>query len=107
MLERKNSPQKTGEAVHRDVQPLQLTFSSSASKLLPVRAKIHPKRAEREVLLTWSRRGLRKEDSHKDDGEVHCGGVHYGQRWAARAEAGPEQTPPVSGVRCWLRLPFL
>lgn len=60
-------------------QPLQLTFSSSTSKLLLVRVTTHPKRAERDAVLTWSRRGLRKEGNDEDDGDTRCGDLHCGR----------------------------
>lgn len=106
MLERKTSPNKSGEVIQTGFQLSQLTFASSAPNYRQSEPKSSPGE-QRDTVLTWSRKGLRKEGSNQDDGEAECGDVHPGQGQAARAEAGPEQVPPVPFVRCWLSPCFL
>lgn len=78
MLERKTSPNKSGEVIQAGFQPLPLTFASSAPNYRQSEQKSTPGE-QRDAVLTWSRKGLRKEGGNQDDGEAECGGVHPGQ----------------------------
>lgn len=57
---------------------MQLTFVGSAPNYRQSEEKSTPGE-QRDAVLTWSRKGLRKEVSNQDDGEAECGDVHPGQ----------------------------